>query len=378
MRYNRRKFIKNTVSGTIGITCTSILQSFARERNLRNNKTLVKKAVAILEDGCSLAIPYWMIDSGKRGPSLVLIAAQHGNEVQGAEVARRFQKLCSEQLIAGKVWLIPMANLPAIRKRRHSFDLGPEENNRLNPHKLHNMQRHWPGNPEGNDTGRIAWSLYQSIFRHCSHVVDLHCWEHVKAAETLVYYDHEPSRIMGDVTTTRFISSSPVPEVKSNTLMLRRLMVEKGNGAITIELSGQYQIQELQVQTGLSSMINIAKRLGMIQGEPELSGKHIERRSDNSHEVVASCSGIFMPGFSEEKGRILVPEDNVIKGQMLGHIINEIDLKKEIVHAPVNGYLWQFGVCHWALCDASLPAQHPYVEAGGRLALIITVEDDFH
>ena len=120
-------------------------------------------------------------------------------------------------------------------------------------------------------------------------------------------------------------------------------------------------------------MVNIAKRLGMIQGEPELPGKHLERRYNNVHEVVASCSGIFMPGFSEQKGELLAPEDYVVKGQPLGHIINEIDLSRVTVEAPVAGYLWQFGVCHWALCDASLPAQHPYVETGDKLALIITV-----
>jgi uncharacterized protein len=373
MKYKRRKFIKNTGLASIGIACTGMLQSFAAGEKFRNNNTRVERALATLEDGSSLATPYWITDSGKIGPSLALIAAQHGNEIQGAEVARRFQKICAEQLVAGRVFLIPMSNLPAIRNRRHSFDLGPEENNRLNPEKLHNMQRHWPGNPKGNDTARIAWSLDNSVFRHCSHVVDIHCWEHVKAAETLLYFDHEPSRIMGEVTVTRFISSSPIPKVQGDTMMIRRLMVERGNGSITIELAGQFQMQEAQVQTGLVSMVNIAKRLGMIKGEPESAGQHIERRSDKSHEVVASCSGIFMPGFSEEKGRNLAPEDYVVKGQPLGHIINESDLKKETVCAPVNGYLWQFGVCHWALCDASLPAQHPYVENGDRIALVISV-----
>jgi uncharacterized protein len=372
MQYQRRKFIKNTGLATMGVACAGILESFTGEQEPGNNTSKVERAVAMLEDGSSLATPYWVIDSGKEGPSLAMIAAQHGNEVQGAEVARRFQKICLEQLVSGRVYLIPMSNLPAIRKRKHSSDLGAEENNRLNPDKLHNMQSHWPGNPQGNDTARIAWSLDQAVFGQCTHVVDVHCWEHVKAAETLVYYDHEPSRIMGEVTTTRFISSSAIPEVRGNTMMIRRLMVGRGNGAITVELSGQYQMRELQVHTGVSSMVNIAKRLSMIQGEPELAGKHIARRSDNSHEVIASCPGIFMPGFNEEKGKTLAPEDFVVKGQTLGHIINAVDLTKVTILAPVAGYLWQFGVCHWALCDASLPAQHPYVERGDRIALVIT------
>jgi uncharacterized protein len=360
MKKNRREFLKLTGMAGISLAGAGILRACTSYRGSQRqlNKVEIDHAYATLEDGSVLSTPFWRVDSGRDGPSLLLIAAQHGNEIQGAEVARRLMEICASQLVAGSVWLLPMANLLAVRRRRHSFNLGPEENNRLNPEKLHNMQRHWPGDPQGNDTARLTWALDQAIVRHCSHGVDMHCWEHFKAAETLSVTGHEPSSPLGEVTTTRFISYRAVTPPASDKMMVAQLIQKRGGGALVMELSGQFQMEERQVQIGLSSMVNIARQLGMIEGEPELiNGPRVERRPDKSHDVPAPCSGIFMPALKTDKSAPLIPDDYVYEGQLLGHIIRESDLTTLPVNAPASGYLWQYGMCHWNLCDASLPAQ---------------------
>jgi uncharacterized protein len=93
------------------------------------------------------------VESGRDGPSLLLIAAQHGNEVQGAEVARRFREICSRQLVSGSVWLIPMANLLAVHKKRHSIDLGPEQPISVACDEGYNMNLIWPGKPDNLPSG---------------------------------------------------------------------------------------------------------------------------------------------------------------------------------------------------------------------------------
>ena len=372
----RRDFLqilKLAGAAGIGLAHASIGQTNARGQDVgtARNKVRVDHAVATLEDGSTLATPFWRIESGKEGPSLLLLAAQHGNEIHGAEVARRMKDACAQHLVAGSVWLVPMANLPAIRVRRHSVDLGPEQPGRFS--QGHNMQQTWPGNPAGNDTERIAYALDQAVVRHCSHAVDMHCWNQFWAAETLATVDHAPSRPLGEATTTRFISYRPVRQPAGKVMSLTQLMHHRGAGAIAMELSGQFQMQHRQVQMGLSSMLNIAKLLGMINGEPEpIEGPQVERTRENSHEVLAPCAGIFMTALRKGTTATLVPDDFVEKGQPLGHILKESDLATVPVLAPVAGYLWQLNACHGQLCDASLPAQHPYAAEGDRLALIVT------
>ncbi len=370
---NRRHFLKLAGMAGVGLAHFGVGQTNAdgQDEEKVTNKVTVGHAVATLEDGSTLATPFWRVESGKDGPSLLALAAQHGNEIHGAEVARRLKDVCARRLVAGSVWLVPMANLPAIRVRRHSVDLGPEQPGRFS--KGHNMQQAWPGNPEGNNTERVAYALDQAVVRHCSHGVDIHCWNEFWAAETLAVTGHEPSKRLGEVTGTRFISHSPFRPPAGKVSSISQLMHVRGGGTIAMELSGQYQMNERQVEIGLKSMVNIAKALGMIEGDPEpVEGGQVERTRENSHEVVAPCAGIFMPGLQKGTTATLIPDDFVEQGQPLGHITRESDLALVPVPAPVSGYLWQLNACHGQVCDASLPAQHPYVEEGVRLALIVT------
>jgi predicted deacylase len=369
MRKTRREFLKITGKFSAGIPLIAL--SGKGSENVRNNKAIVDHAVARLDDGRLISVPFWRIDSGYEGPSLLMTAAQHGNEVHGAEVAQRFKVAAQKLLIRGNIWLLPMTNLLAVQTRRHSIDLGPEQPGSLS--KGHNMQRTWPGDPEGNDTERLAYALDQAVLRHCSHVVDMHCWNQFWAAEALTTADHEPSRLLGEVTITRFISYTNARIPDGPPMQAGQLFLKRGGTALVMELSGQFQMQERQVRIGLGSMINIAKLLGMFEGEPELiNGPRAVRSPETSHEVVSLASGIFMVATGNNKNATLIPDDYVERGQLLGHIIRETDLRTVQVHAPVSGYLWQIGTCH-PTCDASLPAQHPYVEEGNRLALIVTV-----
>ena len=373
MKQDRRHFLKLAGVAGMGLAGSSSrrAEAHARVADRASNKVTLDHAVAKLEDSSTLGTPFWRIESGKEGPSLLVLAAQHGNEVHGVEVARRLKDVCARQLVAGSVWLVPMANLPAIRARRHSVDLGPEQPGRFS--KGHNMQQTWPGNPEGNDTERLAYALDQAVLRHCSHAVDIHCWNQFWAAETLATTGHEPSELLGAATTTRFISYRPVRPPTDKVSGISQLMQRRGAGAVVIELSGQYQMQERQVLLGLTCMVNIAKALGMIEGEPEpMEGPRVERTRDSSHEVLAPCSGMFMTALQKGTSAPLIPDDFVEQGQPLGHIIRESDLETVPVMAPVSGYLWQLNACHAMVCDASLPAQHPYAEQGDRLALVVT------
>lgn len=371
MKNTRRDFLKLTGMVGIGLAGGDIMHASANKTKSKRkyNKVLVDHVLVTLEDGSLLATPFWLVDSGKDGPSLLLIASQHGNEVQGAEVARRFKEICARQLVAGSVWLLPMADLRAVRSRRYTVESLPEQ--RVADK---NMQRTWPGNLEGHDTERVAYALDQAVVSHCSHGVDMHCWNHFWAAETLSETDNEPSHMLGEITTTRFISYRSTQIPKTGFMNLRQLFHKRGRGVTVIELSGQYQMQERQVQIGLSSMVNIAKKLGIIEGEPKLiKGQRAIRNNETSNEVHAPCSGIFMPALKKDKFATLIPEDYIFEGQLLGHIIREHDLETVPIIAPVSGYLWQFGMCHWSLCDASLPAQHPYAEENDIIALIVTV-----
>lgn len=87
MKRNRRNFLKLVGAAGISLAGPDVLPGDARSQDTAPvvNKVKVDHAVATLQDGSKLATPFWRIESGKDGPSLLLLAAQHGNEVQGVE-----------------------------------------------------------------------------------------------------------------------------------------------------------------------------------------------------------------------------------------------------------------------------------------------------
>lgn len=315
-----------------------------------------------LHDGRRLRTPFWRIDSDRDGPTLLVVAAQHGNEVQGSEVIRRLAAICAEDLVAGTMLLVPFMNLLAVRHRRNSIKIGPEEKH-TDLHKAHNINGQWPGDPRGGDVQRLAYALDQALVQHCTHVIDLHCWCKFWATATLATDDGGESRRMGEAAGTRFIRWGDVPSPEQP--QLRATVIRRGGAGMAMELSGQYCVYEREVRTGLQAVGNVARMLGMLPGEPELPpDTGIEVTDERETVVEAPCQGLFVADQMQLEQRIEA-------GQRLGHLIRADDLSAIEITAPVGGWLWRFG-SHRPDPDVRLPDQHPWSDPGDPLASIVS------
>lgn len=331
------------------------------------NTVEVREAVAALSDGSELAVPYWRVDSGKSGQVFLVIAEQHGNEVQGCEVLRRFRTICAETLRAGVVYLVPFANPLALRQRRSHLSLGPEQ--AYGDDQGHNMNRTWPGHPVGNDTQRISYALYQAVVRHCTRCLDLHSWSRFTATCALVRGDVALSRQLAAASGIHFqMRVTPPPPQATGGVPIGRLFNDHGLGSLTIELASQWVISEPEVALGLRAAVNLARLLGLLAGEPELPDTPPVCFAQDDlprllQRVTAPVSGLFI-----ENG--LTTSAWVEAGQPLGHLLAD-DLQTIPLLAPASGFLWQYG-CHREHCDVGLPPQHPYAGAGDLLAAILS------
>lgn len=331
-------------------------------------ETTLEYAVATLTDGSKVRTPYWRIDSGREGEAFLVTAAQHGNEVQGCEVIRRFREVCEAELVAGSVWLVPFANLPAVRHRRSHISLGPEQP--YGDDEGHNMNRTWPGNPEGNDTERVSYSIHEAVAKHCTRCLDLHSWARFVATATLTRKDGGLCEQMAEATAIRFIQwRTPTADPPTVPTTIGSLFNDSGRGSATIELAPQWVIRPKEVALGLRAATNLAKLFGMIEGAMELLDEQVgfERNDEadkaRQHVIKAPCAGLFV-----EAG--LETSDRVEEGQYLGHLLRDDNLKTVEVTAPATGYLWEYG-SHRRDCDVALPPQHPYADADETLAVVV-------
>ena len=146
-------------------------------------RSTVQTVTAHLSTG-EVAIPYWSLAADRDGPTLLVTAALHGNEVQGAEVMRRLRGAAMRKMTCGRMLLAPMANLPAVRNRRPHITSGPET-----PYGVafgYNINRTWPGDAEGTDSARVAHALHPVLVEPADFALDFHCWPLMRATTVLL------------------------------------------------------------------------------------------------------------------------------------------------------------------------------------------------
>lgn len=119
------------------------------------------------------------------GPSLLLIAGNHGDEYEGElSLARLVRKLQPGDM-RGSVTVLPLANFPAVMAAK-----------RCSPLDGGNLNRAFPGDPAGPPTSRLAWILEGELFPRHEVVFDLHSggtsMSHLGTA--LIEKNEDPSR----------------------------------------------------------------------------------------------------------------------------------------------------------------------------------------
>ncbi|OLP60560.1 deacylase [Xaviernesmea oryzae] len=109
-----------------------------------------------------IRIPILRVKNGQ-GPSLLLMAGNHGDEYEGELQLARLMRLLDPARMRGAITILPAANLPAVMaaKRCSPFDGG-------------NLNRAFPGEPLGTPTARLAHFLETHLFPHHDVVLDLH------------------------------------------------------------------------------------------------------------------------------------------------------------------------------------------------------------
>jgi predicted deacylase len=101
--------------------------------------------------------------AGGAGPTVLLTAGVHGDEYEGQVALRRLIHGLDPGRLAGRLIVLPALNLPAVRAAR-----------RTSPVDGANMNRAFPGDPDGGPTAQIAFYVEHVLLPLCDAAVDLH------------------------------------------------------------------------------------------------------------------------------------------------------------------------------------------------------------
>lgn len=109
-----------------------------------------------------LPVPIVMFSNGA-GPTVLLISGNHGDEYEGQVALTKLSQRLTQDDVCGRLIILPMANYPASHAgmRTSPFDGG-------------NLNRTFPGDPEGTPTEMIAHYIEEVLLPKCDYFFDFH------------------------------------------------------------------------------------------------------------------------------------------------------------------------------------------------------------
>lgn len=110
-----------------------------------------------------IPIPIASLVGPRPGPSVLLIAGNHGDEYEGQVILSEMIRTLDPSEVGGQITLLPMANFPAA-----------EVGSRVSPLDGGNLNRCFPGVPLGNPTEMIAYYIEHVLMPGIDMLIDIH------------------------------------------------------------------------------------------------------------------------------------------------------------------------------------------------------------
>ena len=262
--------------------------------------------------GLALPTPVLVINGAKPGPTVCLTSAIHGDELNGIEVVRRVMYDIDPSKLSGTIIGVPIVNLQGFqRTSRYLSD-------------RRDLNRFFPGEPNGSLASRIAHSLFTKVIRHCTYLIDLHTGSFRRNNLPQIranMSDPKVAEFVGAFDKIAIVHHAGSPG------MLRFVANQSGIVSVTMELGESLRIQENQIDAGTHSVNSLLDKLEMyprtfIWGEPRPT--YYE-----SLWLRAESGGIL---FSE-----MDLGDRVSRGDVLGVVTDPITNQSTELISPVEG-----------------------------------------
>lgn len=279
------------------------------------------------KDGLGTSIPFTVINGSNRGKVLALVAGVHGYEYPPILALYRIKKMVKPDSLSGTLILIHLANLPAFQKRIIYY----------NPYDWKNLNRVFPGDPQGTISQRIAFVLRKEIIEKCDYLIDLHCGDGNEALIPYAYWMIKGEREIDEITKKMLLAFGLkyiiIDKTRSRDLThskyLGNTAVLLSKPAITTESGYLGKTDEVSIARNVEGILNVMKLFQMIEGEPEFITEPIW--IEPCQVIYSNHEGLFYP--LTEMGYY------VAKGEKVGFITDYLGNIKEEVRAPFSGII---------------------------------------
>lgn len=210
----------------------------------------------------AILIPITVIKNGD-GPTALFTGGNHGDEYEGPIAILDLARNLDPAEVSGRVILLPMMNYPAVKggKRTSPIDGG-------------NLNRLFPGKPDGNTTQKIADYVTSTLLPLADVVCDLH-----SGGKTLDFVPYAAChRLPQDPDLeARCAAAMQAFNAPYSMIMLELDAVgmfdteaeSRGKVFVTTELGGGGSTTPHTVQVARRGLRNVLQHSGILEGDPQ-------------------------------------------------------------------------------------------------------------
>lgn len=209
----------------------------------------------------SVMIPICVIKNGS-GPTALLTGANHGDEYEGPLALYELARTLEPQNVSGTVIVVPAMNYPAFRA-----------GTRTSPIDKGNMNRAFPGRPDGTVTEKIADYFQRELLPRADIVFDFH-----SGGRTLDFVPFCAAHILPDkdqeakafAAVEAFSAPYSVKMLEIDAVgMYDTAAEEMGKVFVTTELGGGGTSRAETVRIARRGIMNVLRHAGIVNGADE-------------------------------------------------------------------------------------------------------------
>ena len=268
------------------------------------------------------AWPFFSITGRREGPTVLITGGIHAAEYTGIDAAIRLGHLLEPSGVRGRVVIIPLLNRPGFYER--SIYVNPEDND--------NMNRVFPGRPDGTWSERFAHHLLNEIIVRSEYAVDLHAGDMIEDLIPFVIYretgdervDSRARRMVDAYGADWVVKAMPTGERPGT---LYAAAAARGVSAMIAESGRIGQLEADAVARHVDGVQNILRTIGVLDGAP--AGVRPPRVLNRFEWLRSPAEGVF-------RCAVRVG-DRVTSGQTMGEMVDLLGDPLERIASPTDG-----------------------------------------
>lgn len=319
------------------------------------DRKLIELPTASLYTQTPIHMPAYVIHGKRQGPKLFILAAVHGDEINGVEIVRRLMEMIILKQIHGTLIAVPVVNVFGFMVLSRYF---PDRRD---------LNRSFPGSKTGSLTRRIARLLVDEIISRCTHGIDLHTGNihsenvpHLRAS-----LETDGTLEMAKAFNVPVILNTRIPEGSTRSIaknLSLPFLVYEGGEAL--------RFNEVAIRVGLRGILNVMRKIGMLPKHKVEQRKYRCKVAQSSTWYRSPVSGIFHP--------LRVLGSDIEIGEKVGYIADPFSKVEQEVIASCKGII--IGKNTLPLVNEGDPLYHvAQVKGSGTTSEdILDLQEEFH